>query len=33
VAVLGDYLYIDGGELTQLIDDRPQGGFPSYAGE
>jgi hypothetical protein len=28
--VLGDYLYIDGGELSQLVDGVPDDGFESH---
>ena len=30
--VLGDYVYIDGGELAQLEDGEYNGDHPSYAG-
>jgi len=29
--VLGDYLYIDGGELSQLVDGVPDDGFESHS--
>ena len=30
VAVLGDYVYIDGGEISQLVDGQLTKGQPSY---
>lgn len=30
VAVLGDYVYTDGGELSQLVDGQLPAGQPSY---
>ena len=32
VAVLGDYVYIDGGELSQLVDGQMPQGQPSFPG-